>query len=226
MARFPELVEFHTHHNLPLISIQDLVRYRLERDNLFVREAETVLPTQYGTFRAIVYTEKINGAPHLALIMGDVADGRPVLTRVHSECLTGDVFGSFRCDCGEQLDQALKQIAREGRGCLLYMRQEGRGIGLANKIKAYALQESGMDTVAANLALGFPPDMRDYGVGAQILRDLGISRLKLLTNNPDKYYALEGYGLTIVDRVPIRIESRPENQDYLAIKKEKMGHWI
>jgi 3,4-dihydroxy 2-butanone 4-phosphate synthase/GTP cyclohydrolase II len=140
--------------------------------------------------------------------------------------LTGDVFGSYRCDCGEQLDQALRQIAEEGRGCLLYMRQEGRGIGLANKIKAYALQESGMDTVSANLALGFPPDLRDYGVGAQILRDLGITQLKLLTNSPDKYYALEGYGLTIVDRIPIRVGPRPENAEYLAAKKEKMGHWI
>lgn len=226
MARFPDLAAFHDTHQLPLISIQDLVRYRLQQDNLFVREAEATLPTRYGTFRAVAYTEKLNGAPHLALVMGNVADGQPVLTRVHSECLTGDVFGSFRCDCGEQLDQALRQIAEEGRGCLLYMRQEGRGIGLANKIKAYALQESGMDTVAANLALGFPPDMRDYGVGAQILRDLGITQIKLLTNNPDKYYALEGYGLTIVDRVPIHVPSRPENHDYLTVKKEKMGHWI
>ncbi|MDA8206508.1 MAG: bifunctional 3,4-dihydroxy-2-butanone-4-phosphate synthase/GTP cyclohydrolase II [Thermaerobacter sp.] len=226
MARFPDLVQFHTTHGLPLISIQDLVRYRLQKDNLFVREAESTLPTRYGNFRVVAYTEKLNGAPHLALIMGDVANGDPVLTRVHSECLTGDVFGSYRCDCGEQLDQALRQIAEEGRGCLLYMRQEGRGIGLANKIKAYALQDNGMDTVAANLALGFPPDMRDYGVGAQILRDLGITQLKLLTNNPDKYYALEGYGLTIVDRIPIRVGSRPENHAYLAVKKEKMGHWI
>ncbi|PSR21305.1 MAG: bifunctional 3,4-dihydroxy-2-butanone-4-phosphate synthase/GTP cyclohydrolase II [Sulfobacillus acidophilus] len=226
MARFPDLVAFHETHHLPLISIQDLVRYRLRDEQLFVRESEASLPTRYGTFRAIAYTEKINDATHLALVMGDVADGNPVLVRVHSECLTGDVFGSFRCDCGEQLDQALRQIADEGRGCLLYMRQEGRGIGLANKIKAYALQERGMDTVAANLALGFPPDMRDYGVGAQILRDLGIRSIRLLTNNPDKYYALKGYGLTIVDRVPIRIKSRPENDAYLTVKRQKMGHWI
>lgn len=226
MARLKDLIAFHETHGLPLISIQDLVRYRLEQDQLFIREAETTLPTRYGTFRAIAYTEKLNGAAHLALVMGDVADGQPVLTRVHSECLTGDVFGSLRCDCGEQLDQALWQIAETGRGCLLYMRQEGRGIGLANKIKAYALQETGLDTVSANLALGFPPDMRDYGVGAQILRDLGIQKLALLTNNPDKYYALEGYGLTIVDRVPIRIVSRPENANYLQVKKEQMGHWI
>ncbi len=226
MARWPDLVEFQATHDLPLVSIQDLIRHQLAKENLFIREAQAILPTRYGTFRAIAYTEKLNGATHLALVMGEVSDGQPVLTRVHSECLTGDVFGSFRCDCGEQLDHALKQIAEEGRGCLLYMHQEGRGIGLANKIKAYALQETGLDTVAANLALGFPSDMRDYGVGAQILRDLGITQLNLITNNPDKYYALEGYGLTIVGRVPIRMTGRPENQDYLSVKKEKMGHWI
>ncbi|MCY0879526.1 MAG: bifunctional 3,4-dihydroxy-2-butanone-4-phosphate synthase/GTP cyclohydrolase II [Firmicutes bacterium] len=226
MARMDDLLAFQQVHHLPLITIQDLIRYRLAQETLYVREAEATLPTRYGVFRAVAYTEKLNGATHLALIMGNIADGRPVLTRVHSECLTGDVFGSFRCDCGEQLDQALRQIAEEGRGCLLYMRQEGRGIGLANKIKAYALQEQGMDTVTANLALGFPPDMRDYGVGAQILRDLGIREIRLLTNNPDKYYALEGYGLTIVDRVPIAVDSRPENAAYLRTKREKMGHWI
>lgn len=226
MARIDDLAAFSREHHLALISIQDLIRYQLAQDTLYVREAETTLPTRYGTFRAVAYTEKLNGAPHLALTMGNVADGQPVLTRVHSECLTGDVFGSFRCDCGEQLDQALRQIAAAGRGCLLYMRQEGRGIGLANKIKAYALQETGMDTVAANLALGFPPDMRDYGVGAQILRDLGIHELRLLTNNPDKYYALEGYGLKIVERVPIDVGKRPENQQYLQTKKDKMGHWL
>ncbi len=226
MARLPDLLEFGQTHNLPIISIQDLIRHRMAENRLFVQEAQTTLPTRYGEFRAVAYTEKLNGATHLALTMGDVADGRPVLTRVHSECLTGDVFGSLRCDCGEQLDQALWQIAEEGRGCLLYMRQEGRGIGLANKIKAYALQETGMDTVQANLALGFPPDMRDYGVGAQILHDLGITELRLLTNNPDKYYALEGYGLRIVERVPIEIGSRPENAHYIAAKRDLMGHWI
>ncbi|NMP21467.1 bifunctional 3,4-dihydroxy-2-butanone-4-phosphate synthase/GTP cyclohydrolase II [Sulfobacillus harzensis] len=226
MARLADLTEFAATHHLVLISIQDLIRYRLAQETLYVRDAETTLPTRYGTFRAVAYTEKLNGATHLALTMGNIADGTPVLTRVHSECLTGDVFGSLRCDCGEQLDQALRQIAEEGRGCLLYMRQEGRGIGLANKIKAYALQETGMDTVAANLALGFPPDMRDYGVGAQILRDLGIRELRLLTNNPDKYYALEGYGLRIVERVPIEVGEHPENQHYLKTKRDKMGHWI
>ncbi|MCY0900206.1 MAG: bifunctional 3,4-dihydroxy-2-butanone-4-phosphate synthase/GTP cyclohydrolase II [Firmicutes bacterium] len=226
MARLDDLLAFREVHHLPLITIQDLIRYRLAQETLYVREAEATLPTRYGVFRAIAYTEKLTNVTHLALTMGPINDGRPVLTRVHSECLTGDVFGSFRCDCGEQLDQALRQIAEEGRGCLLYMRQEGRGIGLANKIKAYALQEQGMDTVTANLALGFPPDLRDYGVGAQILRDLGIRELRLLTNNPNKYYALEGYGLKIVDRVPIAVESRPENSAYLRAKKEKMGHWI
>ncbi len=226
MARLADLLEFGEAHHLRVISIQDLIRYRLSEDTLYIREAETTLPTRYGIFRAVAYTEKLNGATHLALTMGDIANGQPVLTRVHSECLTGDVLGSFRCDCGDQLDQALRQIAQEGRGCLLYMRQEGRGIGLGNKIKAYALQETGMDTVAANLALGFPPDMRDYGVGAQILRDLGIRELRLLTNNPDKYYALEGYGLRIIERVPIEVGKRPENQRYMKAKKDKMGHWI
>lgn len=226
MARLPDLITFHEIHGIPLIRINDLIRYRMKTDKLYTRDAETTLPTRYGIFRAVAYTEKFNGATHLALTMGNVADGTPVLTRVHSECLTGDVFGSFRCDCGDQLDQALRQIAKEGRGCLLYMHQEGRGIGLANKIKAYALQETGMDTIAANLALGFPPDMRDYGVGAQILRDLGIRELRLLTNSPDKYYALEGYGLRIVKRVPIKVGEKPENAQYLQTKKEQMGHWI
>lgn len=226
MARQPELMEFRTQFGLKMITIADLIRYRMAREALFVRDGEAQLPTRYGNFRAISFTETLTQVTHLALVMGDVGDGGPVLVRVHSECLTGDVFGSKRCDCGEQLDMAMRRIAAEGRGVLLYMRQEGRGIGLANKIRAYALQEEGHDTVSANRVLGFPPDARDYGVGAQILASLGIQQLRLLTNNPTKYYALEGYGLEIIERVPITTVPLPENRVYLDTKKEQMGHWI
>ncbi|MDA8195275.1 MAG: bifunctional 3,4-dihydroxy-2-butanone-4-phosphate synthase/GTP cyclohydrolase II [Thermaerobacter sp.] len=226
MARLPELIDFKREHGLLLISIADLIAYLRDRTTLFTREGQADLPTRHGRFTAIAYTEQPVKTTHLALVMGDVADGKPVLVRVHSECLTGDVLGSLRCDCGEQLDMALAQIAAEGRGVLLYMRQEGRGIGLANKIKAYALQEAGLDTVSANQALGFPPDLRDYGVGAQILADLGVRQLRLLTNNPKKYHALAGYGLTIVQRVPIRPLAHPENAFYLETKHAKMGHWV
>jgi 3,4-dihydroxy 2-butanone 4-phosphate synthase/GTP cyclohydrolase II len=226
MARLPDLIEFAQRFGLKIITIADLIKYRLNTETLFTREGSATLPTRYGTFHAIAFTEKLTNVTHLALVMGDVDDGRPVLVRVHSECLTGDVFGSYRCDCGDQLDMALRRIAEEGRGVLLYMRQEGRGIGLANKIKAYALQEAGYDTVSANLALGFPPDMRDYGVGAQILANLGVKQIRLLTNNPKKYHALEGYGLSIVERVPIRAEAKPENALYLETKKTKLGHWF
>lgn len=226
MARLPELIEFKKAHGLLLISIADLIRHLRQQHTLVSRDGQTQLPTRYGIFTAVSYTEQPAGVTHLALTQGNVSDGHPVLLRVHSECLTGDVFGSLRCDCGEQLEMALSQISAEGRGILLYMRQEGRGIGLANKIKAYALQETGLDTVAANEALGFPPDMRDYGVGAQILSDLGVRDIRLLTNNPKKYHALEGYGLKIVERVPIQPLSHPENAFYLETKKVKMGHWI
>ncbi|MCL4494332.1 MAG: bifunctional 3,4-dihydroxy-2-butanone-4-phosphate synthase/GTP cyclohydrolase II [Firmicutes bacterium] len=226
MARMPQLQAFRKKFGLKLITIADLIRYRRQQETLFVREGQAELPTRYGTFTAVAYTETQTKDTHLALIMGDVGDGRPVLVRVHSECLTGDVFGSKRCDCGDQLDMALQRISEEGRGVLLYMRQEGRGIGLANKIKAYALQEAGYDTVSANQALGFPPDSRDYGVGAQILADLGIGNIRLLTNNPKKYYALEGYGVKIVERVPIQSVPREENAYYLETKKVKMGHWM
>ncbi len=226
MARLPQLQAFREKFGLKLITIADLIRYRRQRETLFIREGQAQLPTRYGTFSAVAYTEKETHDTHLVLMMGDVANGQPVLVRVHSECLTGDVFGSRRCDCGEQLDMALKTIAQTGRGVLLYMRQEGRGIGLANKIKAYALQEAGYDTVSANQALGFPPDSRDYGVGAQILADLGIKEIRLLTNNPKKYYALEGYGIKIVERVPVQSVPHEDNAFYLETKKVKMGHWI
>lgn len=225
MARLPELVEFKKRHNLILITIADLVRYRLNQETLFTRDASAVLPTKHGTFQMVAYTEKLTQVTHLALVMGSISPDKPILVRVHSECLTGDVFSSNRCDCGDQLNMALEQIAHEGEGVLLYMRQEGRGIGLGNKVKAYALQEAGYDTVTANQALGFPPDMRDYGIGAQILADLGVAKLRILTNNPKKYHALAGYGLDIVERVPIRPVANPDNEFYLETKKVKMGHW-
>jgi 3,4-dihydroxy 2-butanone 4-phosphate synthase/GTP cyclohydrolase II len=226
MMREPELRAFAARHELPVLLIADLIQYRMATERLFERSGESRLPTRHGLFTAHAYHEPLTDLTHLALTMGtwDVED--PVLVRVHSECLTGDVFGSLRCDCGDQLQAALARIAEEGRGVLLYMRQEGRGIGLANKIRAYALQDAGYDTVTANEALGFPADLRDYGVGAQILADLGVRRLKLLTNNPDKYYALEGYGLTIVERLPIHAGEGPDNARYLATKREKLGHWL
>jgi 3,4-dihydroxy 2-butanone 4-phosphate synthase/GTP cyclohydrolase II len=226
MMRTPGLLKFAADHGLPALTIADLVQYRLQHERLFERAGNSRLPTRYGEFRAHAYREPLTGLTHLALVMGQVAGEEAVLVRVHSECLTGDVMGSLRCDCGEQLHQALRQIAEAGRGVLLYMRQEGRGIGLANKVQAYSLQDQGLDTVAANLALGFPPDLRDYGVGAQILSDLGLHKLKLLTNNPKKYTALEGYGLEIVDRVPLRVTPGPDNAAYLDAKRDKMGHWL
>jgi 3,4-dihydroxy 2-butanone 4-phosphate synthase/GTP cyclohydrolase II len=225
MARLPQLAEFGRSHDIKIVTIADLIQYRLRKEKLVVRAATAQLPTAQGDFCAIVYSNEIDHVDHVALVKGEISPDQAVLVRVHSECLTGDAFGSRRCDCGEQLQGALKMIEAEGRGVLLYMRQEGRGIGLLNKIRAYGLQdEEGLDTVQANERLGFPPDLRDYGVGAQILRDLGVKRMRLITNNPGKRAGIEGYGLQIVDRVPLEIEPNEKNLEYLRTKKEKLGH--
>jgi 3,4-dihydroxy 2-butanone 4-phosphate synthase/GTP cyclohydrolase II len=226
MARLPQLMEIAEKHDLKIISIKDLVEYRLKTDSLIEEEVRVQMPTKYGNFTLVAFREKSTNGEHLALIKGKWEKDEPVLTRVHSSCFTGDILGSFRCDCGEQLHKAMQMVENEGKGIILYMNQEGRGIGLMNKLKAYKLQEQGMDTVQANLHLGFGMDERDYGVGAQILRYLGATRLRLMSNNPKKRAGLSGYGLEIVDIVPIEVKPNAHNENYLKTKRDKMGHEI
>ncbi|WP_339816612.1 bifunctional 3,4-dihydroxy-2-butanone-4-phosphate synthase/GTP cyclohydrolase II [Paenibacillus sp. FSL R7-0216] len=226
MARLPDLVEIAKTYDLKLISVKDLIHYRNEKEKLVTREVEVRMPTDYGVFRAVAYTNDVDNKEHVALVKGEIDGDEPVLVRVHSECLTGDVFHSHRCDCGPQFEAALRQIEEAGRGVLLYMRQEGRGIGLINKLKAYKLQEQGFDTVDANLKLGFPADLRDYGIGAQILKDLGVRQIRLMTNNPRKIKGLEGYGLEVVERVPIQMKENADNTKYLHTKQAKLGHLL
>lgn len=226
MARLSDLEKFKREHGLKMVSIAQLIEYRRKHESLIQKVVETNIPTPYGDFKLIAYESKIDDLVHLAFVMGEIGTGEPVLARVHSECLTGDVFASQRCDCGKQLDAALKRISEEGRGVLLYLRQEGRGIGLVNKLKAYALQDEGLDTVEANQKLGFEVDLREYGIGAQILVDLGVKGLRLMTNNPKKLIGLEGFGMKVSERVPLKISANDHNMTYLKTKMEKLGHLL
>jgi len=227
MARVPQLMEFAGKHKLKIITVKDLIEHRMRKETLVKRVAEVKLPTSYGgEFRAIVYENMVDNNVHLALVKGEISPEEPTLVRVHSECLTGDVFGSKRCDCGDQLHAAMKIVDEAGKGVILYMRQEGRGIGLANKLRAYALQDEGLDTVEANIRLGFKPDLRDYGIGAQILVDTGVKKIRLMTNNPRKIVGLEGYGLQVVERIPVEMKPGEKNRAYLKTKKKKLGHLL
>jgi len=227
MARMPDLEIFAREHNLKIVTIADLIDYRMQNESLIRRMAEATIPTCYGgEFKLIVYENDVDDWQHIALVKGEIHQDDEVLVRVHSECLTGDIFGSQRCDCGEQLHRAMRMVEKEGKGVIVYMRQEGRGIGLVNKIKAYALQEQGKDTVEANIELGFKPDLRDYGIGAQILVDLGVRKMRLLTNNPKKIVGLEGYGIEVIKRVPIEVDPNENNIHYMKTKKKKMGHLL
>ena len=224
MARMPDLEKFAEKHGIKIATVADIIAYRMRTESFVHKAAETVLPTPFGEFKAVAFVNDIDDYEHIALVKGDIDPDKEIKVRVHSECLTGDVFGSYRCDCGEQLKKAMLMVQQEGLGVILYLQQEGRGIGLANKLKAYALQDKGLDTVEANEELGFDPDLRDYGVGAQILVSLGVRKMKLMTNNPKKIIGLEGYGLRVTGRVPIECEPRPENRKYLMTKCEKLGH--
>jgi 3,4-dihydroxy 2-butanone 4-phosphate synthase/GTP cyclohydrolase II len=226
MARVPDLMRFRQQHGLKFCTIQDLIAYRRKQEKLVQRVEAVQMPTEYGLFQLYLYRNVMDEHLHLALVKGSIDPETPVLVRVHSECLTGDVFGSRRCDCGSQLHQAMRQIEAEGAGVLVYLRQEGRGIGLAAKLHAYKLQEEGLDTVEANERLGFAPDLRDYGLGAQILLDVGVRRFRFLTNNPRKVVGLEGYGLEMTEQVPIRLPANPDNEKYLTTKRLKLGHWL
>lgn len=226
MARLPDLFEIAEKFDMKIISIKDLIHYRFEKEKLIERLVDTKLPSEFGKFKIVLYKSKVDSKEHIAIVKGKIDSSQPVLVRVHSECLTGDVFGSLKCDCRAQLLESLRMIEENNNGIVLYMRQEGRGIGLHNKLKAYELQENGMDTVEANIELGFKPDLRDYGIGAQILRDLGVKQMRLMTNNPKKIVGLNAYGLEIVERVPIEIQSNPSNEFYLQTKKDKLGHLL